>query len=321
MENFSLKKSLNMSPTGIASFAKSEICVNINDAQADIAVLGAPFDMDIQGRSGCRMGPRGIREGSTRFGFKSGGTYNFERDTFYMDADKWKVIDCGDVDYIPGDPGGTAANLTAAVEILASKGIMPVILGGDCSVSYPMMQGLNTIGTFDVIHFDAHLDWTKPLCGQKYFNGAPMRNVAGLPYVGRILHLGLRGQGSSGPDDFQDARKHGDGLYTVKAIHEMGIARILDEFKLSSRVVIHFDIDVMDASCAPATASPMFGGFMYDEVVDMFEAIAAKTTLAAMVMTEVAPPYDDQGGTTSYLAARLIADMLGFATKEKEDRK
>ncbi|MCH3913777.1 MAG: agmatinase [Acidaminococcaceae bacterium] len=321
MENFSLKKSLNMSPTGIASFAKSEICVNINDAQADIAVLGAPFDMDIQGRSGCRMGPRGIREGSTRFGFKPGGTYNFERDTFYMDADKWKVIDCGDVDYIPGDPGGTAANLTAAVEILASKGIMPVILGGDCSVSYPMMQGLNTIGTFDVIHFDAHLDWTKPLCGQKYFNGAPMRNVAGLPYVGRILHLGLRGQGSSGPDDFQDARKHGDGLYTVKAIHEMGIARILDEFKLSNRVVIHFDIDVMDASCAPATASPMFGGFMYDEVVDMFEAIAAKTTLAAMVMTEVAPPYDDQGGTTSYLAARLIADMLGFATKEKESKK
>jgi agmatinase len=53
----------------------------------------------------------------------------------------------------------------------------------------------------------------------------------------------------------------------------------------------------------------------------MFEAIAAKTTLAAMVMTEVAPPYDDQGGTTSYLAARLIADMLGFATKEKESKK
>lgn len=318
MENFSLKKSLNMAPTGIASFAKSEICGNLAHAQADIAILGAPFDMDIQGKSGCRMGPRGIREGSTRFSFKPGGTYNFERDTFYMDADKWKVIDCGDVDYIPGDPRGTAANLTAAVEILANKGILPVILGGDCSVSYPMMQGLKAIGTFDVIHFDAHLDWTKPLCGQKYFNGAPMRNVAGLPYVGRILHLGLRGQGSSGLDDFQDARNHGDGLYTVKAIRQMGINKILDEFRLSNKVVIHFDIDVMDASCAPATASPMFGGFMYDDVVDMFAAIAQRTNLAAMIMTEVALPYDNQGGTTSYLAARLIADMLSFATKAKE---
>lgn len=318
MENFSLKKSLNMAPTGIASFAKSEICTNLAEAQADIAILGAPFDMDIQGRSGCRLGPRGIREGSTRFSFKPGGTYNFERNKFYMDANKWKVIDCGDVDYIPGDPGDTAANLTAAVEILAKKGIMPVVLGGDCSVSYPMMQGLGSLEKFDVIHFDSHLDWTKPLCGQKYFNGAPMRNIAKLPHVGRILHLGLRGIGSSGPDDYQDARNHGDGLYTVKDVHKMGINRILDQFQLAEKVVIHFDIDVMDATCAPATGSPMFGGFMYDEVVDMFEAIATRSTLAAMIMTEVAPPYDDHGNTTSYLAARLIADMLSFATKVRE---
>ena len=76
----------------------------------------------------------------------------------------------------------------------------------------------------------------------------------------------------------------------------------------------------MDAVYAPATGSPMFGGFNYDDAVDILEAIARHTELAGMVLTEVAPPFDDVGGTTGYLAARLISDMLGFATKAREKK-
>ncbi len=108
-----------------------------------------------------------------------------------MDSNKWKVKDCGDVDYIPGDPKGTCENLEEAVRILIRKGGLPVILGGDCSVVYPVVKGLEEKGLLDIIHFDAHLDWTKPMDGQKYFNGSPMRNAAELTHVGRILHLGI----------------------------------------------------------------------------------------------------------------------------------
>ena len=74
----------------------------------------------------------------------------------------------------------------------------------------------------------------------------------------------------------------------------------------------------MDAVYAPATGSPMFGGFNYDEAVDILEAIGSSSDLKGIVMTEVAPPFDDIGGTTGYLAARLISDLLGFAMKRKE---
>lgn len=70
MDNFSLQKPLNMAPTGIATFAKTDLAPDIYNLNADIAVLGAPFDLAIQGRTGCRLGPRGIRLGSTRFTYK-----------------------------------------------------------------------------------------------------------------------------------------------------------------------------------------------------------------------------------------------------------
>lgn len=318
MNNFSTQKPLNMAPTGIATFAKSPLCLDIRQTNADIAILGAPFDLAIQGRTGCRMGPRGIRVASTRFSYKPGGSYDYERDQFYMDANLWKVEDCGDVDYVPGDLSASNANLKQAVRILVERGAVPVVLGGDCSVDYPVFQGLEAAGPFDVIHFDSHLDWTSPLCGQPYFNGSPMRNASQLPHVGRMLHIGIRGAGSSGPSDFADALAHGDQIYSVKKTRAMGIEHILDAFAPSKKIVIAFDIDAMDAACAPATGSPIFGGFVYDEMVDMFEAIAKRSELIGMVMTEVAPPYDDVGGTTSYLAARLISDMLNFATKAKE---
>ncbi len=318
MKNFSITTPLNMAPTGIATFAKTDLCTDIRSIEADIAILGAPFDLAIQGRTGCRMGPRGIRVGSTRFTYKPGGSYDYERDVYFMDSNRWKVMDCGDVDYVPGDLAASNANLAEAVRILVERGAMPVILGGDCSVVYPMAQGMEEAGPFDVIHFDSHLDWTKPLNGQPYFNGSPMRTCSGLGHVGRMLHLGIRGAGSSGPADFADARAHGDQIYSVKKTRELGIDQILESFKPAKKAIIHFDIDAMDATLAPATGSPMFGGYQYDEMDAIFEAISKHTDIIGIAMTEVAPPYDDVGDTTSYLAARLISDILNFTTKARE---
>lgn len=321
MNNFSLSKPVNMAPTGIATFAKSPICLDLRETNADIAILGAPFDMSIQGKTGCRLGPRGIRVASTRFSYKPGGTYDSERQQFYMDSDIWKVEDCGDVDYIPGDPKSSGENLEAAVRILVERGAMPIILGGDCSVGYPTIRGMEAQGPFHIIHFDSHLDWTKEIGGQRYFNGSPMRNSASLPYVGKILHIGVRGAGSSGPSDFADARAHGDTIYSVKNTRKLGIERILEDLPRGEKVFIAFDIDVMDAATAPGTASPMFGGFWYEEISDMFEAIAKHNPVIGMVLSEVAPPYDDSNDTTSYLAARMISDLLNYVTKERENTK
>lgn len=319
MKNFSVGTAYNGAPTGIASFAKCQICPDILQVDADVAVIGAPFDIAIQGRSGARLGPRAIRIGSTRFSYRPGGTYDPERRQSYMDSARWKVVDCGDVDYIPGDLEGTNANLTQAVGILIARGSFPVILGGDHSITYPILCGMKGVGPFDVIHFDAHLDWTKSVAGQRYSNGSPMRRASeDLPYVGKMIHIGVRGIGSSGPDDFADAAARGDTIFSVKETRREGIEKVLSVLDRGRKVYITLDIDAMDAACAPGTGSPMFGGFSYDEMSEMLAAAAKRFQVIGLDVAEVAPQYDEAGGNTGYLAARLISDLLGFVLKERE---
>lgn len=321
MNNFTTQeKPTNLAVTGIASFAKVPLCLDIKKCDADIAIIGAPIDIAIQGRPGARLGPRGIRIGSTRFSFKSGGSYDPERDDMYLDTDKWKIVDCGDVDFVPGDLETTNKNLTEAVKTLVGQNVMPVVLGGDHSITYPSVLGMEKMGPIDIIQFDAHLDYTKSVGGQTKSNGSPMRNSAALPYVGKIIHIGIRGIGSSGPSDYADARANGDLIYSPKKTREVGIANILSNLKKGSNVYVTIDIDGLDAAIAPATGSPMFGGFNYDEMVEMFEAIAKYSNVVGMDLVEVAPMYDEIGSNTCYLAARLIADLLGFVTKEKEKK-
>jgi len=320
MNNFSTRTPFNGAPTGIATFAKCPICTDLNNINADIAIIGAPFDLAIQGRTGARLGPRGIRFSSTRFSYKPGGSYDPERKAMYLDTNRWRIVDCGDVDYVPGDIDTTFTNLTEAIRLIVSQNVMPVTLGGDHSITFPIVKGLEAVGHFDIIQIDAHLDWTASVAGQARSNGSPMRNSAGLPYVGKIIHLGIRGIGSSGPSDFADAQAHGDKIYSVKETRSVGINEILKDLPVGGKVYLTIDIDGLDAACAPATGSPMFGGFIYDEVVEILEAVAKHNDVIGLDMVEVAPPYDDAGSTTCYLAARLVSDALGFVTKAKEEK-
>lgn len=118
-------------------------------------------------------------------------------------------MDCGDIDYVPGDLEQTFGNIEAAVRLLRSRGCLPVVLGGDHSISIPVARGLDQSGPFHVIQLDAHLDWTDQLGGNRLFNGHPMRYMSQLPYVDRMAHLGIHGIGSSKRSDFQDARPMG----------------------------------------------------------------------------------------------------------------
>lgn len=318
MGNFSIGKAVNMAPSGIATFAKTPICNDIAAICADIAVIGAPCDIGIQGRSGARLGPRGIRLQSTRFKFTEQGSYDPETDRYYLSTKRWRIFDCGDIDYIPGDVAGTLANIEAAVRLLKQRGSLPVVLGGDHSVSTAVARGLDECGEFYVVHLDAHLDWTAPLCGQTLFNGSPCRMMAQLPYIQKIIHMGIHGIGSSGQSDFREAKAHGDLICSPREVRRLGAETILRNIPQGSAIYVTFDIDAMDYSIAAGTGSPMLGGFGYDEMREILQAVAARGRVIALDCVEVSPPFDDASGTTCYLAARLIADFLGYITGELE---
>jgi agmatinase len=318
MSNFSLTEPVNLAPTGIASFAKSPICTDLDKLAADIAILGAPCDISIQGRSGARLGPRGIRLQSTRFSYSPEGSYDPERDDFYISTKRWRVVDCGDADLVPGDLEASFANIEAAVGKIVGQGALPVVLGGDHSITIPVARGLKAAGPFHVIHFDSHLDWTDHRGGQRSSNGSPCRHMSAMPHVERMAHLGIHGIGSSQKSDFEDAKAYGDLILSPRQIRKAGIPETLARLPQGERYFVTIDIDAMDYSIAAGTGSPMHGGLYYDEMTDLLEGVAKLGTIVGFDFVEVAPQYDDPGGTTCYLAARLISDFIGFITKERE---
>ena len=318
MTNFSLTEPVNLAPTGIASFAKSPICADLDTFAADIAIRGAPCDSSRQGRSGARLGPRGIRLQSTRFSYSPEGSYDPERDDVYISTKRWRVVDCGDADLVPGDLEASFANIEAAVRKIANKGGLPVVLGGDHSVTIPVARGLDAAGPFHVIHFDSHLDWTDSRGGQRSSNGSPCRHMSVMPHVEKIAHLGIHGIGSSRKSDFDDAKAYGDLILSPRQIRKIGIPETLASLPKGERYFVTIDIDVLDCSIAAGTGSPMHGGLYYDEMSDLLEGVAKLGTIVGFDFVEVSPPYDDPGGTTCYLAARLISDFIGFITKERE---
>jgi agmatinase len=310
------KQILNLPFTGIASFAKYPICTNLDDLDADVAIIGVPYDMGTQFRSGTRFGPRGIREASTLYSFGLGGSYDPERDDMYL-APPWRIVDCGDVDMVHGDLQQCFENIEAAVRKIITKGAMPVVLGGDHSITIPVAQALDTQGPLCVIQIDAHLDWADHRSGQRYGHGSPMRRMAEMEHVNEMVQLGIRGIGSSKKEDFDAAKAYGSIIIGPKEMRKLGVEGVMERIPSAERYFLTIDVDGIDPSTAPGTGTPSPGGFFYDEVNELLEALAKKGEIIGFDFVEVSPPYDPSG-LTSQVAARLTLDLMGFILKERE---
>ena len=311
------KQTLNLPFTGICSFGKYPICTNLDELDADIAIIGVPYDMGTQWRSGTRFGPRSIREGSTLYSFGLNGSYDPERDTMFL-APPLKIVDCGDVDMVHGDLQQSFENIEAAVRKIVSKGALPVVLGGDHSITIPVAQALDTLGPLCAIQIDAHLDWADERSGQRFGHGSPMRRMAEMDHINEMAQLGIRGIGSSIKGDFDAAREYGSVIISPKQMREIGIEGVLSRLPKGARYFLTIDVDGLDPSICPGTGTPSPGGITYDEANELLEAIANHGDVVAFDFVEVAPTYDPTG-MTGQTASRLILDLMGFITKKKEN--
>lgn len=311
---------LNLPFTGIVSFSKWPICTDLDQLEADVAVIGVPYDQSTQYRSGARFGPRGIRDGSTIYGFGLGGAYDPERDSLYL-GDQWRLIDCGDVDIVHGDQDQCHNNIRSAIRKIVSRGAMPVVLGGDHSISAPIVQALGShVGEFAVVQIDAHLDFVDERAGNRYGHGSPMRRISECDHVNGMAQLGIRGIGSSKRVDFEAAREYGSEILSVRDVRRIGIREALNRLPRSERFYVTIDCDGLDPSLAPGNGSPSPGGFNYYEMQDLLEGIAKLGGVVGFDFVEVAPMYDPSG-MTNQIAARLILDFIGFILKEREKGK
>jgi len=303
---------LDLPFTGIATFGKYPHRATAEGAAA--AVLGAPFDGGTQFRPGARFGPRAIREASTLFAFGHAGAYDFEDDTTYLPSDGPGIVDLGDADIIHTDTVGSHANIRAGVEAILAARVLPVILGGDHSVTIPAVAAFEADcaanGPIHVVQIDAHLDFVDERHGVRHGHGNPMRRAAERDFVRGLTQIGIRNVSSTAREGYDAARAMGADILSVRDLRRIGAAAVAARVPEGARVYLTIDIDGFDPSIAPGTGTPSHGGFSYYEGLELIAALARRNRIVGIDLVEVAPAYDP-AGITSILAAQLLLNAIG----------
>lgn len=302
---------LNLPFVGHCTFGKQPPHLDWDAINADVAILGAPFDMGTQYRPGARFGPRAIREASTLFSFGHGGAYDFEDDVTYLPADQVSIVDIGDADMIHTDTIKSHDNIEFGVRKILKAGALPVVLGGDHSVHIPCIRAFDDQPPVHIIHIDAHLDFVDERHGVRYGHGNPLRRASEMAHVTGFTQMGIRNVSSSNREDYDAARAAGSDILSVRDVRRLGRDGVLERIPEGVRYYLTIDIDGFDPSIAPGTGTPSHGGFLYYEMLEILQGLTAKGDVVGIDLVEVAPDYDHTG-STAFLAAQLLMNVLGF---------
>jgi len=301
---------LDLPFVGISTFAKRPYVSDWAAINADVAVLGAPFDFGTQWRSGARFGPRGVREASTLFSFGHAGAYDHEDDAIYLGSDV-SIVDIGDADIVHTDTLKSHANIKSGVQAILKSKAFPVTIGGDHSINIPCIDAFEGHGDIHILQIDAHLDFVDERHGVRFGHGNPMRRAAEKSYVTGLTQLGIRNVSSTAKEGYDDARAMGSTILSVRQTRAAGVTGALKSIPKGARVYVTIDIDAFCPSIAPGTGTPSHGGFLYYDVLELLQRVAQTHEIVGMDLVEVAPDYDPTG-STSILAAQIILNFLGF---------
>ena len=292
---------------GIATFGRQPHTREL--AGVDVAVVGVPYDGATSYRSGTRFGPRAIREQSLLL-------WGYNNALQVAPFEKLKVIDYGDVDVIPVDVVGTHQAVEREVGALLAAGCRVVTLGGDHSISLPLLRvHRQKYGPLAVVHFDAHPDtWDEEFPGRKFSHGTPFRRAIdeGLIDLNAYLQIGIRGP-TPAAHDYEDARRLGARMITFDEALSLGTDGVIAEIRrrVGPRpMYLTFDIDAVDPAFAPGTGTPEVGGFSSWQALQMVRGLRG-LNLVGCDLVEVSPPFDSQG-ITAILAANLAFEFLSL---------
>jgi len=316
------KGRLNLPFVGISTFGKSPYVADWDAIEADVAILGAPFDGGTQFRAGTRFGPRGIREASTLFSFGHGGAYDHEDDVTYLQTDKVRMVDIGDADIVHTDTVQSHANIAYGVRKILAAGALPVVLGGDHSINIPCIDAFEEDcaknGPVHIVQFDAHLDFVDVRHGVRFGHGNPMRRASEKSWVTGMTQLGIRNVSSTSREGYEAARAAGSDILSVRQIRALGNDAVLALIPEGARYYVTIDIDGFDPSIAPGTGTPSHGGFTYYEVLELLAGLCRRGRIVGVDLVEVAPDYDHSGSTTT-LAAQVLLNLIGRIMHARED--
>jgi len=308
--------------SGIATFFKAPYMPAPTTAAADVAVIGIPWDQGTTSRSGARMGPRALRETSTMWAFQNGlePMYDGEAGVKLLGGVRW--ADCGDVAI--GPMWSAEEYHRAVVERLHSlfaAGLFPVTLGGDHSITYPVLKALSEARQgepFQLVQFDTHMDYWDEEGGSRYSHASPIIRSHESGWLAGLTQYGIRSLHTAG-DNIALARSRGARIFWCEQAKDTLPAELVEHLTPGVDTYITFDIDALDPSIAPGTGTPEPGGFSYYEAKAILLAVCARCHVIGMDLVEVAPMYDGPGQLTALHGARLILDTVGAVFRRRAE--
>ena len=275
------------------------------DPRVDVGLVGVPFDLGLNYRTGARQGPAGVREASRliRRVHPSSGISPFEI---------CNVADLGDAPVNPMNKDKSIASIQQFFETLRANDIVPIAVGGDHTIPLPILRALAKDRPLGILHVDAHADTLDELCGDKINHATFLRRAReeGLVDPERVIQIGLRGSRFS-QDDIQYGYDVGYAIITMDEYEEMGrravIAKI-HEVLGDGPIYISLDIDGLDPAYLPGTGVPEIGGILPRDMQVIIRSLQGRRVVGADIC-EIAPCFDPTG-ITCVTVANMMFEML-----------
>lgn len=299
---------LNAPFTGIPTFLRCDYCDDIATLDADIAVLGVPTDEGSPFLGGSRFAPRAIREHSLRF--PPDGYYNVSTDRSYLvhELTNRRIVDVGDSDIFVTNVEKTFDIITADVAGILERGALPVVIGGDHAITYPVVRAFKE--PLHVIHFDAHMDYAPFVHDLRFTNGHAFRHIRPMMHVLSLTQIGIRSLRNR-EQQFIDARGDGNRIVTMNDLHRHGVEGFVETLPKDAKAYVSIDVDVLDMPLIPGCVSAEPDGMSHAELRDILAAVAQRMEVVGFDFVEVNPTLDVGTGITSYLGAHCIVEFLG----------
>ena len=290
---------------GIPTFFRAPYSTDL--AACDIGLIGVPFDGGVTNRAGARHGPREVRNQSSLLRPVNTAT---GREPF----GELRICDLGDC-WIerPFELQGALGEIEAFYRQVVGAGVVPVSVGGDHSIAWPILRAVGAGRPVGMVHIDAHGDTGDDYMGSRFHHGAPFRRAVedGVLDPARVIQIGLRGTSTVAGSLWAFSESSGMRVMPMDEVQDRGWRWAVEE---AHRVVgggatyLSFDIDSLDPVWAPGTGTPEAGGFSMIEVLRLLRGLRGIDFVGGDVV-EVSPPFD-LGGITAFHGASVLFEVL-----------
>ncbi len=301
----------------LRTFLDFPLVTDLDELKADIAILGVPFGMPYDVRAMANdqsRAPDLLRQASEDVDYTR-NHYDWDLGGPLLDGREIKVVDCGNVTADRYDHREHYRRAEAAARKIFAHGAKLITIGGDHGIPIPILRALEVFGqTVTLVHVDAHLDWRDEVNGEHEGYSSPIRRASEMPWIGKIVQIGLRGIGSAREAEVADAGAYGADIITAYELHDIGMEAVLARIPDGDPYYLTIDADGLDPTIMPGVMAPTPGGLDWIQTRRLIHGLIGKGPVLGMDLVEIAPSRD-VGGLTLVYAERLICNFIGATVR------